>query len=94
MGIQAMISSLKNNKRNKRNQFDKNKIGKGTNYGDFIDHKKMNTYEYAAFQKKVFEEKRRRKQKYYLIIFLTVIGVIIILFIISAVFNLIFNPVQ
>jgi hypothetical protein len=91
MGIQGMISSLKNNKRNKKSQFYKNKTGTGSNYGDFVDHKKMNTYEYAAFQKKVFKEKRRQKWKYYLIILLTVIIVIIILLIISAVLKFIFN---
>ncbi len=93
MGIQAMISSLKNNKRNKRNQFDKNKIGKGTNYGDFIDHKKMNTYEFAAFQKKVFKEKRRQKRKYYLVVFLTIIIVVIILLLIPTLWRNIFKGV-
>jgi hypothetical protein len=91
MGIQSMILSLKNNKRNKRNQFDKNRTGYESNYGDFVDHKKMNTYEYAAFQKKVFNEKNRQKRKYYLIILLTVIALAIILFFIPTVLNLIFN---
>tara|TARA_R110000772_G_scaffold29878_4_gene74445 strand:- start:67 stop:351 length:285 start_codon:yes stop_codon:yes gene_type:complete len=92
MGIQAIILALKNNKRTKRNQFDKNKVGKGTSNGDFVDNRKTNTYEDAAFQKKIFEEKRRRKQKYYFIIFLTAIGIIILFFIILAMLNLIFNP--
>lgn len=86
-----MILALKNNKRTKRNQFDKNKIGKGNSYGDFVDHRKMNTYEYAAFQKKVFKEKRRREHKYYLVIFITVIGVVIILLLIPIVLKIIFN---
>ena len=94
MGIQSMILTLKNNKRNKRVHFDKNKTHQKSSFGDFVDHKKMKTYEYAAFQKKVFEDKRRQKRKYYLIIFLTVIGVVIILSIIPTVLNFIFNPAQ
>lgn len=92
MGIQAMIATLKANKRNKRVLFDKRQTASRSQFGEFVDHKKMNTYEYAAFQKKVFAEKRRQKKRYYLIVFLTVIGVVLILFFIPTVWNLIFNP--
>lgn len=80
--------------RKRETAFDKNHTLKNSSFESFEDHKEMKTYEYAAFQKKVFEEKRRRKKKYYLIILITVICVITILFFIPTVWNLIFNHGQ
>lgn len=56
-----MISSLKNNNRRKNRDsvFEKGKNQTNSSFGEFTDHKQMNTYEYAAFQKKVFKEKNK-----------------------------------
>mgnify|MGYP001046713058 CR=1 FL=1 len=77
--------------RQRETAFDKNFKPKDSSFSSFEDHKEMKTYEYAAFQKKVFKEKRRQKRKYHLIILLTVIAAAIILFFIPTVLNLIFN---
>ena len=93
MGIQAMIATLKANKRSKRVIFDKSRTSKNQ-FGEFVDHTKMNTYEYAAFQKKVFKEKKREKQKYYLIVLITVITVICVYFFFPSVVNFMMNKLD
>ena len=77
MAIQTMITSLKNNKRNRKTAFDK-KIASG-GFGEFVDHKKMKTYEFAEFQKKMFKQKRIQKKKRIQFYIITLI--IVILFI-------------
>ena len=66
MSIQGMISSLKHNNRRKKRDtvFEKDKNQSNSSFGEFVDHKQMNTYEYAAFQKKVFKEKKKAKKTY------------------------------
>jgi hypothetical protein len=61
MSIQTMITSFKNNKRSRNTAFDK-KIASG-GFGEFVDHKKMKTYEFAEFQKKMFKQKRIQKKE-------------------------------
>ena len=77
--------------RERETAFDKNTTNKNGSFEPLVDHKEMKTYEYAAFQKKVFKEKRRQKQKYYLIIFITAIVIFIIILTLPTVWNLIFN---
>lgn len=65
--------------RKRETAFDKSNTQKST-FGTLEDHKEMKTYEYAAFQKKVFEEKKlqkRRKRILYLITAVIVLGIIL-----------------
>ena len=57
--IQAMVTSLKNNKRIRKSRFDNKERGMTGIYGKFEDHKKFTPAQMAAFQKKVKEERRK-----------------------------------
>ncbi|WP_435579439.1 hypothetical protein [Gilvibacter sp.] len=57
--IQAMVTSLKNNKRNRKTRFDKKESLNSSTYGKFEDYKKFNPAQMAAFQKKVKEARRK-----------------------------------
>lgn len=89
MSIQAMISSLKNNdRRKKRNSvFEKDKNQSKSNFGEFVDHKKMNTYEHAAFQKKIFKERKRIKKRNRILLIASFIIAIILLSTLPSIFR-------
>ena len=80
--IRGMITSLKFNKMQmskRKKYFDKK--GAETikpSYGEFTDHKKMKTYEYAAFQKKIFTQKKREHVRFRVIVVVTIVIVILI----------------
>ena len=57
--VQAMITSLKNNKRERKSRFDDGQVYKPGTYGKFEDHKKFTPAQMAAFQKKVKEASRK-----------------------------------
>ena len=61
--IQAMITSLKNNKRSRKTRFDKKHSLSNDAYNKFVDHTEMTTHEFAEFQKKLFKEKAQYKRK-------------------------------
>ncbi len=79
--------------RKRETAFDKDSTIKNSSFEPLEDHKEMKTYEFAAFQKKVFKEKRRQKRKYYLVVFLTIIIVVIILLLIPTLWRNIFKGV-
>ncbi len=78
MGIQAMILALKNNKRNRRMPFDKKNLDRSV-FSEFVDHKEMKTYEYAAFQKGLFREKALQKRKRIIIFIVTAVLVLLVM---------------
>lgn len=92
MAIQAMILALKNNKRNRRTAFDKKAANQRSSFGELINHKKMTTYEFAAFQKKVYKEKSLQKRRRIILILITIVTVILILWMIPYVVEAIFDP--
>ncbi|RMA64651.1 hypothetical protein [Ulvibacter antarcticus] len=65
--------------RKRESAFDNGLRLKDSTFGTFEDHKEMKTYEYAAFQKKVFEENRILKRKRNILIIITIIAVVLIL---------------
>lgn len=64
MGIQGMLSSLKNNKRNRKSVFDNKKDVRKPNINDFVDHKKMTEYEFHELQKKLKKDNAERQKTY------------------------------
>ena len=88
-----MISSLKSNNRRKKrdNVFEKNKGKTKSSFGEFVDHKKMNTYEFAAFQKKVFKERKKQKKKTRILIIVSIFVAIGILSLLPKVIEIIFD---
>lgn len=76
--VQAMITTLKNNKRDRKSRFDDGKTYQPGAYGEFVDHKKMSDYEFTNFKKKLIAEKKalRRKQ-------LLVFGIVMLLFLVG-----------
>ena len=91
MSIHGMILALKNNKRNRRTPFDKKNLDRSS-FGEFIDHKEMKTYEYAAFQKKLFIEKARQKRRRIIIFAVSAVIIIIILSLVPYIVKAIFDP--
>lgn len=79
MGIQGMVSSLRNNKRKRKSVFDSKKQKIDATYTGFVDDKKMTTYEFQEFQKKIKQENYDRQKKFLIksvstiILFLTVV---------------------
>ena len=61
-------------------KFNKKTTDIESSFGAMDDHKQMNTYEYAAFQKKVFKEKRKQKKKIRVLIIVSFIIAIVLLF--------------
>ncbi|HLW30815.1 MAG TPA: hypothetical protein VKX40_01045 [Aequorivita sp.] len=59
--IFSMIASLKHNKRNRKNIFDKDVNGRNEAYGKIEDYKKLSTEEFAEFQQKLEEDERKRQ---------------------------------
>jgi len=66
MGIQGMLASIKNNKRKRKSVFNKKEEKIDATYSKFDDHKKMTTYEFHEFQKKIKNENAQRQQKFIL----------------------------
>lgn len=91
MSIQAMILALKNNKRNRRSPFDKKNIARSS-FGEFVDYKELKTYEYAAFQKKLFKEKTRQKRRRIVLYIVTAVLVVLLLLLVPYVVEVIFDP--
>ncbi|MBV1923683.1 MAG: hypothetical protein KUG68_06630 [Flavobacteriaceae bacterium] len=63
--IQGMIASLKNNNRRKNRDsvFAKDKNQTKSSFGEFVDHKQMNTYEYLHFRRKFLKKKEGRRKE-------------------------------
>lgn len=64
--------------REKSTAFDKKPLPTGT-FQKFTDHKKMTTWEYAAFQKDEFIKIRQRKKRFYTVVLLSIIAAVLIL---------------
>lgn len=64
MGIQGMLASYKNNKRDRKSVFNKKGTKIDATYGEFKDHKKMTAYEFQEFQKKIKKENKLRHRKF------------------------------
>ncbi len=87
MGIQAMVSSLKNNNRRKARVplFKKKVLPTSTSNCPIHDSVEMKTFEYAEFQKKLFHQKRKDRKKTILLSIVTaIITFLIILFFLRA----------
>jgi uridine kinase len=66
--VQAMIASIKNNKKQlykRDNYFKKGQDPNFGAYGKLEDHKKMSSYEFKIFQKKLRENEAQRQRKVY-----------------------------
>ena len=72
-------------------KFNKKTDSIKSSFGVLEDHKKMNTYEYAAFQKKVFKEKRRQKKRTRILIFVSFIIAIGILLLLPYIIEIVFD---
>jgi hypothetical protein len=59
-----MLSSIRNNKRARISIFDDKKEVRKSTYRGFVDHKKMTTYEFNEFQKKVKKDNAERQKKF------------------------------
>ena len=57
--------------REKTTAFDKQSLPSGS-FKKFTDHKKMTTWEYAAFQKEQFKLIRKRKRVFFILLSLSV----------------------
>jgi len=64
MGIQGMQASLRNNKRERKSLFDKNKSNVKSKLEKYPDQKKMTAYEFHEFQKKIKNENSIRQKKF------------------------------
>jgi hypothetical protein len=73
--------------REKSTAFDKQATPSGS-FQEFTDHKKMTTWEYAAFQKEEFKKIKQRKKRFYILLTLSVISAFIILFLLSILFKI------
>ena len=71
--------------REKTTAFDKQATPSGS-FQEFTDHKKMTTWEYAAFQKVQFKQIRQRKRKFYILIVCSTIAALIILYFLALLF--------
>ena len=65
--------------RKRESKFDTTSVLKDSSFGTFEDHKEMKTYEYAAFQKKIFEEKRASKRLRIILIVFSLIAVLLLI---------------
>lgn len=74
--IFSMIASLKHNKRNRKNLFDKDVDEHNENYGKIIDYKKMSPEQFEAFKRKL-RQKEIERQKRLTIVFGSVMIVIV-----------------
>jgi hypothetical protein len=74
--IFSMIASLKHNKRNRKNLFDKDVDEHNENYGKIIDYKKMSPEQFEAFKRKL-RQKEVERQKRLTIVFGSVMVVIV-----------------
>jgi len=74
--IFSMIASLKHNKRNRKNLFDKDVDEHNENYGKIIDYKKMSPEQFEAFKQKL-RQKEIERQKRLTIVFGSVMIVIV-----------------
>lgn len=59
--VAAMLTSLKNNKRDRKTAFDKETGKMRSTYGKFVDHKKLSAEDFAAFKLKMVKQKRRSR---------------------------------
>lgn len=78
--------------RTRETSFDKTTTPNGGSFGKLEDHKEMKTYEYAAFQKKIFAEKARLKRRRIKLFAITAVIVILVLLMIPYIIKLIFDP--
>ncbi|PQB04594.1 hypothetical protein [Aureitalea marina] len=74
--VNGMITSLKNNKRERTTAFDKEKKRFNPTYGDFVDHKKMSPREFQRFRKRL-EMGRQKSERHNRIL----VGIMAFLFI-------------
>jgi len=63
MGIQGMLASIRNNKRDRKSIFDDKKSINNTSNSKFEDNTKMTDYEFNEFQKKIKLDNKIRHQK-------------------------------
>jgi len=64
MGIQGMVSSLRNNKRDRKSIFDTKKEFRKSKLNEFVDHKKMTEYEFYELQEKLKTDNAKRQKEY------------------------------
>ena len=94
MGSRGMATVLRNNKIMKRDRvsiYDKKRVSGGAPYQKLVDHKSMNTWEYAAFQKKQFAQKRLEKRKRIILYVVTIVAVIVVVFSLPRIIEFVFD---
>ncbi|GER59160.1 hypothetical protein [Patiriisocius marinus] len=72
--------------REKTTAFDKQAIPSGS-FQEFTDHKKMKTWEYAAFQKEQFKQIRKRKRTFYILLTVSIAASFIFLILGGLLYN-------
>lgn len=72
--------------REKTTAFDKKPLPSGS-FQEFTDHKKMTTWEYAAFQKEQFKLIRQRKRIFFVLLSSSIIVAFVVLFLAGAFFE-------
>jgi hypothetical protein len=72
--------------------FDKNNSNQKSSFGAFVDHKKMKTFEYAAFQKRLHTQRKLDAKRRKLLIILTILAVILIFLTLPFIVKTIFDP--
>lgn len=94
MSIRGMQATLKNNeimKSKRRSLYDRKNKGLKSGFGDFEDHKKMNTHEFADFQKELFHKRKRARRILLIKYAVTIILTILVLLSIPILINLVFS---
>lgn len=59
---QSMITSLKNNKRSRKNKFEKDITETNDNFGKIVDYKKMSPEQFETFKLKLKKNELRRQK--------------------------------
>ena len=72
-------------------KFNKKTDSIKSSFGIMEDHIQMNTYEFAAFQKKMFREKRRQKKRGRILIFVSFILAICLLLLLPYIIETVFD---
>lgn len=72
--------------REKSTAFDKQATPSGS-FQEFTDHKKMKTWEYAAFQKDQFKQIRKRKRIFYILLTVSIVASFLLLIIGGLIYN-------
>ena len=94
MGTRGMIDSIKFNdwqKSKRRKLYDPELKRIHSRFEEFTDHKKMKTFEFAEFQKELFQKVKKERFRQRLRIVLSIVLTILFLLSLPFLFSIIFN---